>query len=190
MSPIDSPAPIATPIPVPVQPPQLSITKSVTPQPRPTPPPPPPASPAPSPTVSRSRQSMPSVSQDTINNAAAAAQLNAMANLGNLGNLGGNVNASLLQAFHQQVFRGWLLAEWLVWMVEIEVWFFSALNLGLQQGLGNSSANAQAQAQAAHMMQFNPLLYSYQLSMAHQALGNFDRCVSLGPFYQSLLFVQ
>lgn len=106
MSPIDSPAPIATPIPVPVQPPQLSITKSVTPQPRPTPPPPPPASPAPSPTVSRSRQSMPSVSQDTINNAAAAAQLNAMANLGNLGNLGGNVNASLLQAFHQQVFRG------------------------------------------------------------------------------------
>ncbi|XP_037052532.1 transcriptional repressor p66-beta-like isoform X2 [Bradysia coprophila] len=148
MSPIDSPAPISTPIPVPVQPPQLSITKAVTPQPRPTPPPPPPASPAPSPTVSRSRQNMSSVSQDTINNAAAAAQLNAMANLGNLGNLGGNVNASLLQAFHQQVFRG-------------------------LQGLGNSSANAQAQAQAqAHMMQFNPLLYSYQLSMAHQALAS------------------
>lgn len=48
--------------------------------------------------------------------------------------------------------------------------------IGLQQGLGNSSANAQAQAQAqAHMMQqFNPLLYSYQLSMAHQALGKFS----------------
>lgn len=106
MSPIDSPAPISTPISVPVQPPQLSITKSVTPQPRPTPPPPPPASPAPSPTVSRSRQTMPQVSQDSMNNAAAAAQLNAMANLGNLGNLGGNVNASILQAFHQQVFRG------------------------------------------------------------------------------------
>lgn len=105
MSPIDSPAPISTPISVPVQPPQLSITKSVTPQPRPTPPPPPPASPAPSPTASRSRQNMP-VSQDTMNNAAAAAQLNAMASLGNLGNLGGNVNASILQAFHQQVFRG------------------------------------------------------------------------------------
>lgn len=41
-----------------------------------------------------------------MSNAAAAAQLNAMANLGNLGNLGGNVNASILQAFHQQVFRG------------------------------------------------------------------------------------
>lgn len=45
------------------------------------------------------------------------------------------------------------------------------LHPGLQQGLGGTSANAQAQAQA-HMMQFNPLLYSYQLSMAHQALGN------------------
>ncbi len=50
----------------------------------------------------------------------------------------------------------------------------SLYDVGLQQGLGNSSANAQAQAQAqAHMMQFNPLLYSYQLSMAHQALGKF-----------------
>lgn len=41
--------------------------------------------------------------------------------------------------------------------------------LGLQHGLGGNSTSSQAQAQAqAHMMQFNPLLYSYQLSMAHQ----------------------
>lgn len=40
---------------------------------------------------------------------------------------------------------------------------------GLQHGLGGNSTSSQAQAQAqAHMMQFNPLLYSYQLSMAHQ----------------------
>lgn len=57
--------------------------------------------------------------------------------------------------------------------------------VGLQQGLGNSSANAQAQAQAqAHMMQFNPLLYSYQLSMAHQALGNFS-----GVFFPWFFFI-
>lgn len=172
MSPIDShpPAPISTPISLPVQPPQLSITKSVTPQPRPTPPPQPPASPAPSPTVSRSRQTMP-VSQDSMNNAAAAAQLNAMANLGNLGNLGGNVNASILQAFHQQVFRG--ETKTTTEVDESVTNEIDCLFIGLQQGLGSSSANAQAQAQAqAHMMQFNPLLYSYQLSMAHQALGN------------------
>ena len=48
------------------------------------------------------------------------------------------------------------------------------LNTGLQQqGLAGNSASAQAQAQAHLMQQFNPLLYSYQLTMAHQALGNF-----------------
>lgn len=38
-------------------------------------------------------------------------------------------------------------------------------------GGGGSSAAAANAANAAHLMQLNPLLYSYQLQMAHQALG-------------------
>lgn len=52
---------------------------------------------------------------------------------------------------------------------------------GLQHGLGGNSTSSQAQAQAqAHMMQFNPLLYSYQLSMAHQ-LGKFEKRTNTFP---------
>lgn len=99
------PAPISHPVPPPPLPPPVK-SQTPTPTPRPTPPPPaPPTQPTPPPTSSRSRHSQAANESAAAMsaNAAAAAQLSAIANLGNLG---GNVNASLLQAFHQQMFRG------------------------------------------------------------------------------------
>lgn len=37
--------------------------------------------------------------------------------------------------------------------------------------MSGANSAASVAANAAHLMQFNPLLYSYQLQMAHQALG-------------------
>lgn len=52
--------------------------------------------------------------------------------------------------------------------------------LGLQgMSGGGSAAAAAAAANAAQFMQFNPLLYSYQLQMAHQALGSKKSCTYL-----------
>lgn len=42
--------------------------------------------------------------------------------------------------------------------------------LGLQ-GMGGGNSAASVAANAANLMQFSPLIYSYQLQMAHQALG-------------------
>lgn len=53
--------------------------------------------------------------------------------------------------------------------------------------MGGNSAAAAA-AQAAHLMQFNPLLYSYQLQMAHQALGSKKSCKFVISFDYDNLF--
>lgn len=47
---------------------------------------------------------------------------------------------------------------------------------GMSQGMGGANSAASVAANAAHLMQFNPLLYAYQLQMAHQALGNKKSC--------------
>ncbi|XP_055606710.1 transcriptional repressor p66-alpha isoform X2 [Uranotaenia lowii] len=131
---------------------QSQPSKSKTPTPnsnRPTPTPPNQQTPPPSSSSRSGRHS------STANAAAeaAAAQLTALAGLGGLGGLGalgnlgslGNLNptaaAAAMQAFQQQLFRG------------------------LQQGLASGNLNNLQ----AHMMQFSPLLYSYQLAMAQAA---------------------
>lgn len=68
-------------------------------------------------------------------------QLGALGNLGSLGNLNPTAAAAAMQAFQQQLFRG------------------------LQQGISAGNLNNLQ----AHMMQFSPLIYSYQLAMAQAA---------------------
>ncbi|XP_058458896.1 transcriptional repressor p66-alpha isoform X2 [Malaya genurostris] len=122
---------------------QPSKSKTPTPAPRPTPTPPTQQTPPP---ASSSRSSRHSATANAAAEAAAA-QLSALAGLGQLGalgNLGSLSNttaaAAAMQAFQQQLFRG------------------------IQQGLSTGNLN-----NLQHMMQFSPLLYSYQLAMAQAA---------------------
>ncbi|XP_055533328.1 transcriptional repressor p66-beta isoform X7 [Wyeomyia smithii] len=125
---------------------QPSKSKTPTPTPRPTPTPPSQQTPPP---ASSSRSSRHSATANAAAEAAAAqltalAGLSGLGQLGALGNLGslGNTTAAAaaMQAFQQQLFRG------------------------IQQGLSTGNLN-----NLQHMMQFSPLLYSYQLAMAQAA---------------------
>ncbi|XP_058835575.1 transcriptional repressor p66-beta isoform X2 [Topomyia yanbarensis] len=125
---------------------QPSKSKTPTPVPRPTPTPPSQHTPPP---ASSSRSSRHSATANAAAEAAAAqlsalAGLSGLGQLGALGNLGslGNTSAAAaaMQAFQQQLFRG------------------------IQQGLSTGNLN-----NLQHMMQFSPLLYSYQLAMAQAA---------------------
>ncbi|XP_065087878.1 transcriptional repressor p66-alpha isoform X1 [Ochlerotatus camptorhynchus] len=128
---------------------QPSKSKTPTPTPRPTPTPPSQQTPPPQ---SSSRSSRHSATANAAAEAAAAqltalaglgglGQLGALGNLGSLGNLNPTAAAAAMQAFQQQLFRG------------------------LQQGLSAGNLNNLQ----AHMMQFSPLIYSYQLAMAQAA---------------------
>ncbi|XP_055625853.1 transcriptional repressor p66-alpha isoform X2 [Toxorhynchites rutilus septentrionalis] len=128
---------------------QPSKSKTPTPTPRPTPTPPSQQTPPP---ASSSRSNRHSATANAAAEAAAAqltalaglgglGQLGALGNLGSLGNLNSTAAAAAMQAFQQQLFRG------------------------LQQGLSSGNLNNLQ----AHMMQFSPLLYSYQLAMAQAA---------------------
>ncbi|XP_053674789.1 transcriptional repressor p66-alpha [Anopheles nili] len=164
-------------------------SKSKTPTPTPRPTPTPPNQHQTPPPASSSRSNRHSATANATAEAAAAqlsalaglgglGQLGALGNFGSLGNLANLSNstaaAAAVQALHQQLFRG--LQQ----------------NLQAAGNLGNIN-NLQAQ-----MMQFSPLLYSYQLAMAQAAaslsaagkgssLADMQRALELQRQYQEML---